>query len=72
MLHPLQVSLALRPQFQQFCKTEASVSCLGVVGQTRHHLSPAPQKRGLRAESLGLELHTPGHVLPPLPAFPVS
>lgn len=40
MLQPLQVSLALRPQFQQFCKTRARVSCLDLAGQAYHHLSP--------------------------------
>lgn len=47
ILQPLQVSLALRPQFQQFCKTQALVSCLDIVGQACHHLSPALYKTGL-------------------------
>lgn len=42
MLQPLQVSLALRPQFQQFCKTQARVSCLDLVRQAEHPLSPVP------------------------------
>lgn len=41
ILQPLQVSLALRPQFQQFCKTQASVSCLDLGRQARLYLSPA-------------------------------
>lgn len=41
ILQPLQVSLALRPQFQQFCKTQSSVNCLDLMGWACHHLSPA-------------------------------
>lgn len=41
ILQPLQVSLALRPQFQQFCKTQASVNCLDLLRQACHHSSPA-------------------------------
>lgn len=53
ILQPLQVSLALRPQFQQFCKTQAVVSCLDLMGQACHDSSPALLKRGLYGDSMG-------------------
>lgn len=66
ILQPLQVSLALRPQFQQFCKTQASVSCLDLGGQACHNLSPALQKRkqGCMRRVQALELHILVLVLP--------
>ena len=68
MLQPLQVSLALRPQFQQFCKTQASVSCWDPGGHARHHV-PAPlqkRRRGRVGRAWALELHAPVPVLPAL------
>ena len=73
MLQPLQVSLALRPQFQLFCKTQASVSCWDPGGHTCHHV-PAPlqkRRRGRVGRVWALGLHTPAPVLPALPLLSV-
>lgn len=64
ILQPLQVSLALRPQFQQFCKIEAPVSCLDLMGQACQHLLSASQRRGYIGKEWTFEPHIPEFVLP--------
>lgn len=68
MLQPLQVSLALRPQFQQFCKTQALVSWRDPGGHACHHAPAALQKRhrGCVGKVWALEPHIPVPVLPAL------